>query len=443
MQIAVLARAWARHGWLVIGILWVAALALGLIGFALSAPAGRPSDVAYRTLQLIAMNSGDVADAPLPLDIARFMVPLLTTLTALRALLSLFHDRWQTFLLRFWRNHIVICGLSRKGWLLAQGFIARGWRVVVIEADDHHDLIGPCRERGAVVLNGDATDPEVLQRAGAARAAHVIAVTDDDGINAEVAVRCYALLNRTRRTAAGALICTVHLVDPELYELARSRELALEEQVPLELRLFNVFDQGGRLLWARYGAAPTGHILVIGLGDLGESLVITAVQDWARRQQQSPGSPPGRLRVSVVDAHAETKCRALMLRHPELAHCHLAPYTTNVGASEFYTGDFLDGGAAGESNQAKYPPVSVAFVCFDNDTLSLRTGLTIRQMLLRRGATATPVIVRMAEAGGLARLVDPDGDGEPVAAFDQLHIFPLLDRTCTPEVIVGAAALPA
>ena len=41
---------------------------------------------------------------------------------------------------------------------------------MVIEADEEHDLIGPCRERGIVVLIGDATDPDLLRRAGVLRA---------------------------------------------------------------------------------------------------------------------------------------------------------------------------------------------------------------------------------------------------------------------------------
>jgi hypothetical protein len=53
---------------------------------------------------------------------------------------------------------------------------------------------------------------------------------------------------------------------------------------------------------------------------------------------------------------------------------------------------------------------------------------------------AARAVVRMAETGGLARLVDPDGDGNPVGAFDHLYIFPLLDRTCTPEAILGGAS---
>ena len=384
------------------------------------------------------------------LDVARFLIPFLAAWTAVRALLGLFGDRWQQFLLRYWRDHVIICGLSRKGWLLAQGFVARGDRVVVIEADEEHDLIAPCRERGIVVLVGDATDPDLLRRAGVLRAGHLIAVTDDGGVNAEIAVRAQGVLRQAgddRRDRARPLTCTVHLVDPQLYELARTRELALEEGVPLRLELFNVFERGARLLWSRFGpdrggngAAPTvdeqadrcsAHVLVIGLGRLGESLAIHAARDWHTRLHDSPCGAAGRLAITVIDQEADWKCRALSVRYPQLADvCDLIPAKMNVRWPEFYEGAFLAG-------SADRPPVSAVFVCFDDDSLGLRTGLAIHQRLLHTSAGPIPVVVRMAEASGLARLVAPDGDGHQAPAFANLHAFGLLDHTCTPEAILG------
>ena len=304
-HMSTLAHLWRRHGWLIIGVLWLAALLLAFIGFGRNAAATGQSltlfDRVYLTFQLIPMNSGAVT-GPVgwDLQVGRFLIPLLAAWTALRALLSVFHDRWQRFLLRFWRGHAIICGLSRKGWLLAQGFAAQGNRVVVIEADGEHDLIGPCRERGIVVLVGDATNPDLLRGAGILAAGQLVAVTDDDGVNAEIAVRGQGLLRQAALSGhvrSRPLTCTVHLVDPQLYELARTREMALEEGVPLRLELFNVFERGARLLWSRFGpdrggtgAAPTvdeqadqcsAHVLVIGLGRLGESLAIYAARGLA------------------------------------------------------------------------------------------------------------------------------------------------------------------
>jgi hypothetical protein len=448
------ARFWRGHGWLMMALLWAAALILGYVGLDRNTPgAGEPGrflNLAYRTLQLVAMEAGDVPAANWQLNTARFLLPILAAWTAVRALMSLFRDRWQQILVRVWSEHVVICGLSRKGWLLAQGFVARGERVVVIESDESHDMIGPCQERGMAVLVGDATDPEQLHRAGVQRARHLVAVTDNDGINAEIAVRAQGVLMEaaaSRRRRAGRrypLTCTVHLVDPQLHGLARTREMTLQEGVPLRLELFNVFDHAARLLWNQFGPAGrsvdapapaqgvgaecSAHVLVAGFGRLGESLVVCAARDWHTRLHEQPERPPGRLRIGVVDGDAGWKCQALELRYARLAAvCELVPWTMNVDGPEFYEGAFLAGGPG-------FPPVGAVFICFDDDSLGLRTGLAIHQQLLRSSGTPPPVVVRMAEAGGLARLLNGSGSG---GTFSNLHAFAVLDSTCTPEAILG------
>jgi len=110
--------------------------------------------------------------------------------------------------------------------------------------------------------------------------------------------------------------------------------------------------------------------------------------------------------------------------------CDLIPLTMDVRGPGFYEGTFLTGAAA-------HPPASAVFVCFDDDSLGLRTGLAVHQRLLHTAAGPTPVIVRMAEAGGLARLVDRQSKGHEAPAFANLHAFPLLDRTCMPDEILG------
>ncbi len=440
---------WRRHGWLIIGLLWIVALILGYAGFAAhTSTAGQPAaplDLVYLTLQLISMNSGAVEPpVPWPLQVGRFLIPLLAAWTVVRALATVFHDRWQQFLVRTtWRNHVVICGLSRKGWLLARSFADQGARVAVIESDEDNDLIGPCRERGVAVLLGDATATDMLGRAAVARARHLIAVTDDDGANAEIAVRAQALLaGANGRARLVPLTCTVHLVDPQLCDLARARELSLEQDLSLRLELFNVFDRGARLLWNRYGpggaidpsqpAAAGGcnaHLLVIGLGRLGESLVIHAAREWYSRLRAAPPTATGRLRITVVDRDADWKCQALSQRYPKLPRaCDLVPLAIDVRWPAFLEGAFLAGGAG-------YPAPGVVYVCFDDDSLGLRTGLDVHHRLRQVPGNRTPVVVRMAEAGGLARLLGPNDHDQ--ATFAGLHAFGLLESTCTPQVIEG------
>lgn len=442
----IVADLWSQHAWLGIAVLWAFALLLAYVGFqrhaTLTGQAYSPLDLIYLTIQLISMNSGNV-EPPVPwqLEVARFLLPVLAAWTAAKALASIFRDRWQQFLVRTtWRNHVVICGLSEKGWLLAQGFTAAGQRVVVIEMDESNSLVNAARPHCAVLI-GDATDPEVLRRAGVLRAARLIAVVDDNR-NIEIAQEAELLLRSPLgRRRRHVLPCTIHLQDPVLVELAQTREIMSEQDTPLRLELLNIYDRGARLLWSRFRAGSSSrttagaadgisvaHIMVIGLGRLGESLVVHAARDWYGRMRSRPAEPGGRLRITVVDQEAEFKCQALSRRYPKLADaCDLAPRTMDVRGPAFQDPALLQAGAG-------YPAPGVIYICFRDGFLGLRTALDISHRLQQLPEQDTRLVLRVNE-GQRARLLDADADGH-VEAFD-VHIFGLLDNTCTPQVIQG------
>jgi hypothetical protein len=368
------------------------------------------------------MNSGAVSHpVSWELEVARLLLPILTATTALTALASVFRQQLELFRLNFYRNHVVICGLSRKGFLLVEGYRQRGEQVAVIEHDEHNDWIDPCRGMGAAVLLGDATDIILLRKARLEAARCVFAVCNEDGINAEVAVRARALSAGREKNP---LRCIVHLVDPQLCDLLRQHEGELEEHTPLIVELFNVFDRGARILVQEHPLLPSKngevpHLLIVGMGNLGESLVVEAARQW---RSQRPGD--GRLHFTIVDQEARMRIEAFAARNPKLAEaCEWSPYPMNVHSPEFQRGEFLP-----SSNTQT--DIDIAYICLDDDSLGLHAGLVLARLLKE---AQTPIVVRMAEKGGLATLIQ-DEDGSR-SHFKNLTPFALLDRTCTPERI--------
>jgi hypothetical protein len=67
----------------------------------------------------------------------------------------------------------------------------------------------------------------------------------------------------------------------------------------------------------------------------------------------------------------------------------------------------------------------------DNDSLGLHTGLTMYRKIRDHNI---PVIVRMVEDAGLALLLHEDEKN--ISVYQNLHVFPLLDQTCTPDLIL-------
>jgi len=420
---------WQDMKWPILIVLAIVSFVLGYIGFASYAAARGENptflDLVYQTLQLVSMNSG-LVPGPInwQLQAARFLIPALTVFTALSALALIFSEQVQV--IKLWRikNHVIICGLGRKGVLLAEQFRALGMEVVVLEQDEGNDWLESTRSLGAVTLVGDATDPDMLHQAKVEKAKYLIAVMGDDGANAEIAVRAE---DSVREQADGVLTCLIHIVDPQLYDLLGEKELQGTNQRNFRLELFNIYDRGARLILNTVGnpghpSTPTA-LLIIGMGKLGESLILHTIKQW----REGETFQEDRLRIKVIDRDALVKAEALSIRYPRLEQvCELVPLEMEIGSPEFIRADFL-------FDQIGQPGVDQVFVCLDNDSLGLQAGLSLAQRMANH---QVPIVIRMTEDTGLATLLE--GESGRQGSFQNLHAFGLINQTCTPDLLLGA-----
>lgn len=99
-------------------------------------------------------------------------------------------------------GHFVICGLGRMGYELCAYLHKRNQPFVVID-DDEEVVSADMREEGWLFLAGDATQDEVLERAGIrqARALTTVLPTDADNLYVVLSAR---LLNQTLQIVARA-----------------------------------------------------------------------------------------------------------------------------------------------------------------------------------------------------------------------------------------------
>ena len=423
-----LRQIWRDYQWPLLLVLLATSLLLGYVGFAKYAAATgaalSPPDILYLTLQLATLESGAVSGpVSWELEVARWLVPTVTAYTALLAAAVLFRKQLQMIRLWFMRGHVIICGLGAKGHLLAQSFRDRGYGVVAIEQDPENQRIPLCRERGIVVLTGDAAEPALLRKAAVQRASHLVSVCGEDGTNAEVAMAARPLAAARKR---GALTCSIHLLDPNLWELLREQELGAEAVPTFRLEMFNVFERGARILLREHPATAkqdgADHFLVIGLGRLGQSLVVHAARDWHQKHAGSERI----LHISLVDGAAEGKARALCRRYPQLsACCKLTALQMGLDDASFQGADILE--ASGEG--AKF---DIIYICLADHARGLQVALSLRHQL---ACDRPPIVVRMPRDSGLATLLrDQDG---AAPAFRNVQTFALLERTCTPDLILG------
>jgi hypothetical protein len=422
------------HHWFLLGGVWLVGLALGYIGFSkfltISGQSASMLSKLYLTLQLAALESGSITTPiSLELEIARYLLPALVAYTTLSALATLFREQAQHVALLLTREHVVVCGLSNKGFLLARSFCERGDKVVVIEQDKENDFVKQCKDKGIIVLIGDAADAGLLGRAMIHKAAHLFAVCADDGTNAEIAVNVRESFEERRRKP---LNCFIHIENQELFELLRERELTTDDRSMLRLSMYNIFERGARLM-LQEGSIVTSedipaerqpHLLIVGLGNLGENLLVNAVQFWMNKNLPDDQ----KLKITAVDMYAEEKIDSLRVRYPRLdSVCEIMTHSIKVHSSQFQKAGFL-------YNEQNGFDVDEIYVCFDSNSLSLYAALVLQGHTKHHNV---PISVRMTEDVGLAALLKADAKYD--SSFRNLHAFGLLTRTCTPDLLLGGS----
>ncbi|MCX4244685.1 potassium channel family protein [Paraliomyxa miuraensis] len=83
-------------------------------------------------------------------------------------------------------DHYIVCGVGSTGIHVVGELRAMGEKLVCIDQDEAH--LHELEREGVLTLHGDATDDEILTKAGLSRARGIVATMDDDKTNMFVVV---------------------------------------------------------------------------------------------------------------------------------------------------------------------------------------------------------------------------------------------------------------
>ncbi|MDY6990289.1 MAG: NAD(P)-binding protein [Thermodesulfobacteriota bacterium] len=422
----------ADKTWLFITFLWIVAAVLGYLGFkeyfTASGQSQPPWNIFYATLQLFTMDSGLVV-GPIgwKLEVARFLAPAIAAWTVLKALAVIFRDRLQGLRLMRMRNHAVVCGLGRKGLQLVKDFRSAGCRVVVIECDAENDGIRRCQDLGAIVLTGSAADKALLNKARVQKADYIVAVCGDDGANVETAILTCRLIDERKHTPRDIIQCFVHIVDLKLCELFKQHDIFREgivdsKERKCEIRIFNIFRDSARLLLAErpldrgeitYDDDPRrAHLVVTGLGQMGESVILQAAQTAHYANST-------KLRITVIDKEIEARKKSFYGRYPKF---------DKVCDASFLEGDVEHPDIIEKIRAFAEDKIFITTVviCLDSDARSLSAALTL---VSNFRDVRVPIIARMESEIGLATLLETEDTRS--AWIDCVKKFGVISKVCT------------
>ncbi len=397
-----------RDSWpkLLVVVLALIAFGLGVHGYReLPPPPQNPfswSDAIYRSLQLFVFNREDPAGTlPWTIEVARFLAPATTVATATLVFLARLVAAGRLLRYRWFGNHLVVCGLGRKGVALARDAIANQQSVVAIERAADSAGVAAVRALGVPVVLGDAADRAILEQAGVtkARALFVSCGADDDNIR--VTLRA---LEAGKARNRKSMRITPHILDAEVRDQLRSGLVRITGDTGGAFRLheYSHYELAARALFQAHPLdhQPIGidsprhaHLVLIGFGRMGQAVFRQALKIGHYPNDQL-------LRVSVFDAHADRLWKHFLGRFPNFASTTLP----KIAEIERHAGNVIDlaqMAAIDKVCQDAMADVTIA-ICLDCEAESVMVAKHLPMTVATR---KIPVLVRIHEAGGISDLI--------------------------------------
>lgn len=367
-------------------------------------------DKIYGIFQILRIAPGLTINNPTwELEIARWLAILLIGYSVFTIVAKLSSREIGLLTLKLGGNHVIIGGLTEQGIYLAEKYSCEGTRVVIIGRSTSGPLQTP---EGVIVLKGDSPN-SLLREAQLARARLFLCVEDEDSLNADLLGYAYEIIGKD---TSNHLEVMVHIVDPVLCNLIRAKLFRLGQKDVIKTEFFNVYYNAGQELLRRHppfpmdGASPPNvHILVVGVGRMGESLVVNIAKEW-RRKYRRGGK---KVIMTLIDLEAKKRRESLVFRYPSLmTYADIHALDTDMQPSVL-----SDLSLQGEENGGI--PITIVYVCLADTVLGLSAALILHQRLKGQ---RVPIIVRTQSDRGFTTLLsrmDIEDESYPLIPFPQ------------------------
>jgi len=367
----------------------------------------------YLSLQLFTMESGS-ASGPLPLlvEISRFLAPTLTAGGIFFALWEPLNQNFLLFKLRFWKDHIIVCGLSKKAELLILDHLkqkADSAHVVVIELNADHESISYLRKQGVIVLEGNAIDENMLHKSNILKAKALLALTDDEKVNIQIAHKATEIYNQYPATLLPDHVLQVILHIDDFYTMNVFKEFH-EKAIPedpefrkggskIDYHAFSIYQLAAIFMIDHFspdkyvsltGADdPPAHLLILGDNLAAQYLILEAAQmyHFANLRQT---------RITLVADDVSGIAEKITSLYPFLEKA--------VDLSYLNTNDFF-------VDQCPVPcdEISICYLALDDDGESVYYSRKLRQHLFTQGASS-----KASSIGSFSRYADFENAFPPI-----------------------------
>lgn len=257
------------------------------------------SNALYHTAQLFIMHAPHFGlPVPATLEIARWLGALTTGFTLFNVVFLLYHTELSAILLKYKRDHVIVCGMGSRGMLVVESFRRKNLKVVAIEKHPDPEVVERLRRLRIPLVVGDAMQPGTLDHARLKKASKIYIMGPEDPVNISIAISASGILKEPLSEKI-----FLHIDDDCLPFAMQSNHIKYKKS----FSYINVYGTVADQLIARdlpldhdgIGSDDRNqaHLVILGFGKMGRSLAVRAAQ-LGQFANQKP------LRISIIDQNA-------------------------------------------------------------------------------------------------------------------------------------------
>ena len=415
-------------------------------------------DTVYLTLQLYSFKWGDLnGRIPFTLHVVRILCPSASVsgifLGFKRPIENAFEDifSWYTKRrIKFYDNHIIICGLSKRAELLTTDIINQKKRdieetgrtnigeVVILESNPNNDNLSNYIYKGIKVIIGSAMDEQTLLNAGILKAKCFIAMTEKDEKNLEIAKKITDVFKKYYAEHQVAvkkqLKVIIHLEDFFYLQAFKDNH---EVRIPdknnsnsaIDFHSINVFQKAAQKAINKYSpdkfiedlrrspSADQAEILIMGLSQIGENILIQATYMYHFLNDK-------KLKIFIIDTDVTQKLNKIKHFVPALESIVQIVAIEQTEFLQNYPGYNIDN-------------VSVNFVCKNTDGENVFYAKKLKQIFykLKHNTEHPKVVVLLPKDTKILSLLDTiEADSEN--KFANIDFYNLYEDICTKKEMI-------
>ena len=339
-----------------------------------------------------------------------------------------------------YRDHIVIFRLNNIGKTLALELLSKGYKVIVVETDEHSPYIEAVKANGGVVFTEKPSDYKTLSMAAVGFSRICILTSNRDEINIEIAGNLASyLLKHSKKDKSDPHKIMVHINNPANENILKDYFDIHNEDDHYDLETFNVYESAAKKIYDTYtphkylnlaDKESENAIAIIGFNDVAESFIV-------ENMILSHYPEMERLKIYLADEHADEHFNQLNFKYPYFHEF------IEIVPVKLLNATFFANFTWSKPNIEKLSKVKAAYIFGSKDAELITTAASFRQFVYTQtlSVTQVPIIACLPEDTGVIDLLNSNRQsGQTVSqTFSNslgIHTYRLITNTCTAEGLI-------